>query len=54
MVGIDREFNLRQLQRDRDAAYRRPWPMSRVTARRVVKEAMLEVGVVQVLCKRIR
>jgi integrase len=46
MEAIDRQFNLRELQRDPDTANRRLWPWSRVTAWRYVKGAMLEAGVV--------
>jgi len=44
--GIDRQFNLRELQRDPETANQRLWPWSRVTAWRYVKGAMLEAGVV--------
>jgi integrase len=46
MTALDRQFNLRELQRNSERANRRLWPMSRVTAWRVVKGAMLEAGVV--------
>ena len=46
MAAIDRGFGLRELQADPETANRRLWRMSRVTAWRVVKGAMLEAGVV--------
>ena len=46
MAALDRQFKLRELQRDPETAHRRLWPMSRVTAWRVVKGAMLEAGIV--------
>jgi integrase len=46
MAALDRQFKLRELQRDPDVCNRRLWPMSRVTAWRVVKGVMLEAGVV--------
>jgi integrase len=46
MAALDRQFNLSALQRDPETANRRLWPMSRVTAWRVVKGAMLAAGVV--------
>jgi site-specific recombinase XerD len=46
MAALDRQFNLRDLQLDPETANRRLWPMSRATAWRVVKGAMLEAGVV--------
>jgi integrase/recombinase XerD len=46
MAALDHQFNLGVLQRDADAANGRLWPMSRVTAWRVVKGAMIEAGVV--------
>jgi site-specific recombinase XerD len=46
MTALDRQFNLKELQRNSESANRRLWPMSRVTAWRVVKGAMLEAGVV--------
>jgi len=46
MEAIDRQFNLRELQRDPETANRRLWPWSRVTAWRYVKGAMLEAGIV--------
>jgi site-specific recombinase XerD len=46
MGALDRQFNLRELQRDPETANHRLWPWSRVTAWRVVKGAMLEAGIV--------
>jgi site-specific recombinase XerD len=46
MEAIQRQFNLRELQRDPETANRRLWPWSRVTAWRYVKGAMLEAGIV--------
>jgi integrase/recombinase XerD len=46
MESIDRQFNLRELQRDPETANQRLWPWSRVTAWRYVKGAMLEAGIV--------
>jgi integrase len=46
MAALERQFNLRELQRDPVTANRHLWPMSRVTAWRVVKGAMIEAGVV--------
>jgi integrase len=46
MAALDQQFNLRVLQRDPETANRLLWPMSRITAWRVVKGAMLEAGVV--------
>jgi site-specific recombinase XerD len=46
MEAIDRQFNLRKLQRGSTTANRRLWPWSRVTAWRYVKGAMLEAGIV--------
>jgi integrase/recombinase XerD len=46
MAALDRQFKLTELQRDPGMANRRLWSMSRVTAWRVVKGAMLEAGVV--------
>jgi integrase len=46
MAALDRQFDLRELQRDPETANRRLWPWSRVTAWRVVKGAMIEAGVV--------
>jgi integrase len=46
MEALDRQFGLRDLQRDPETANRRLWPMSRVTAWRFIKGAMLEAGVV--------
>jgi hypothetical protein len=46
MAALDRQFNLREVQRDPEAAGRRLWPISRVTAWRIVKHGMLEAGIV--------
>src|SRR5262245_23515352 len=46
MEAIDRQFNLRELQRNPETTNDRLWPWSRVTAWRHVKGAMLEAGVV--------
>ena len=46
MEAIDRQFNLRELERGPETANRRLWPWSRVTAWRYVKGAMLEAGIV--------
>ena len=46
MAALVQQFNLKELQRDPETANRRLWPMSRVTAWRVVKGAMLEAGIV--------
>ena len=46
MAALAQQFNLKELQRDPETANRRLWPMSRVTAWRVVKGAMLEAGIV--------
>jgi integrase len=46
MAAIDRQFGLRDLQRDPDTAKRRLWPWSRVTVWRFVKGVMLEAGIV--------
>ena len=46
MMALDHHFNLRELQRDPEAAHRRLWSCSRVTAWRFVKAAMMEAGVV--------
>ena len=46
MEAIDRQFGLRELQRNPETANKRLWNFCRVTAWRYVKGAMLEAGVV--------
>lgn len=46
MTALERQFQLRKLQRDPEKANRRLWPWSRWTAWRLVKGAMLEAGIV--------
>jgi integrase len=46
MAALERQFSLTHLQQDPATANRRLWPMSRATAWRVVKGAMLEAGVI--------
>ena len=46
MAALAQQFKLKELQCDPETAHRRLWPMSRVTAWRVVKGAMLEAGIV--------
>ncbi len=46
MAALDRHFRLSELQSNPEAANRRLWPWSRVTAWRFVKGAMVEAGIV--------
>ena len=46
MEALDRQFGLRELQRNPETANERLWNFCRVTAWRYVKGAMLEAGVV--------
>jgi integrase/recombinase XerD len=46
MNALDRQFDLRALQSNRETANERLWPWSRITAWRFVKGVMMEAGII--------